>query len=119
PNDPATGAILREAASTLAAYGHSAALDGYQSGMPQRAYMLAAAIYSAVAAQSLLYAEPPASFESRGQKVRRPSTIVSSKLATCLDTALLFAAALEATGLNPIILLFQGHAAVGVWLVKK
>lgn len=119
PNDPATAAILREAASTLAAHGHSAALDGYQNGTPQRAYMLAAAIYSAVAAQSLLYAEPPASFESRGQKVRRPSTIVSSKLATCLDTALLFAAALEATGLNPIILLFQGHAAVGVWLVKK
>ncbi len=119
PNDLATGTILREAASTLAAHGHSAALDGYQSGTPQRAYMLTAAIYSAVAAQSLLYAEPPASFESRGQKVRRPSTIVSSKLATCLDTALLFAAALEATGLNPIILLFQGHAAVGVWLVKK
>lgn len=119
PNDPATAAILREAASTLAAHGHSAALDGYQSCTPQRAYMLAAAIYSAVAAQSLLYAEPPASFESRGQKIRRPSTIVSSKLATCLDTALLFAAALEATGLNSIILLFQGHAAVGAWLVKK
>lgn len=119
PNDPATATVLRDAADILSTHGHSTSLDGYQSGMPQRAFMLAAAVYSAVAAQSLLYAEPPASFETRGQKIRRPSTIISSKLATCLDTTLLFASALEATGLNPIILLFEGHAAVGVWLTKK
>lgn len=119
PNDPATATVLRHAAEILSAHGHPAALDGYQSGSPQRAFMLTAAVYSAVTAQSLHYAEPPASFETRGQKIRRPSTIVSSKLATCLDTSLLFASALEATGLNSVILLFQGHAAVGVWLTKK
>ncbi|TGP29265.1 hypothetical protein EN871_34945, partial [bacterium M00.F.Ca.ET.228.01.1.1] len=90
-------------------------LDGYQSGNPQRAFMLAAAIYSAIAGLSLHYAEPPASFESRGQKIRRPSIITAEKLATCLDTSLLFASALEATGLHPVVLMFQGHAAVGVW----
>src|SRR5690606_15805501 len=30
-----------------------------------------------------------------------------------------FAAALEAAGLHPIILMFNGHAAAGVWLAKR
>ena len=119
PNDPGIAIVLRSAAERLERHGHSSALDGYQSGSTQRAYMLAAAIYSAVASLSLHYAEPPASFESRGQKIRRPSNIVEEKLATCLDATLLFAAALEACGLNPVLLMFHGHAAVGVWLSKK
>lgn len=119
PNDPAIAGLLRSAAERLAAHGHSSSLDGYQSGNPQRAFMLAAAIYSAIAGLSLHYAEPPASFESRGQKIRRPSTIAAERLATCLDASLLFASALEATGLHPVVLMFQGHAAVGVWMTQK
>jgi very-short-patch-repair endonuclease len=119
PNDPAIARILRAAAERLLANGHGSGLDGYQSGDPQRAYLLCAAIYSAIAGLALHYAEPPASFESRGQKVRRPGTIEEDRLATCLDLTLLFAAALEAAGLHPILLMFGGHAAVGVWLVKR
>jgi very-short-patch-repair endonuclease len=81
--------------------------------------MLTAAIYSTIAGMGLHYAEPPTSFESRGQKIRRPSTIAEERLATCLDTTLLFAAALEAAGLHPVVLMFDGHAAVGVWLAKR
>lgn len=119
PNDPAVSSLLRKAAERLAAHGHPSGLDGYQSQDPKRAFMLAAAIYSAIASMGLHYAEPPASFESRGQKIRRPGTIADEMLATCLDTTLLFAAALEAAGLHPIILMFDGHAAVGVWLTKR
>lgn len=119
PNDPAIAGILRKAADRLAAHGHSSAMDGYQSNSPQRAFLLTAAIYSAVAGLGLHYAEPPASFEARGQKIRRPSVVVTEGLATCLDTALLIAAALEAAGLNPTVLMFQGHAAVGVWLSTR
>ena len=119
PNDPAVASILRKAAELLVAHGHSGGLDGYQSANPQRAFMLAAAIYSSIAALDLHYAEPPASFESRGQKVRRPTTVVADRLATCLDTTLLFASTLEASGLHPILLMFQGHAAVGVWLQQR
>lgn len=119
PNDPAIAGLLRAAADRLAAHGHPSGLDGYQSRDPARAYMLAAALYSAVAGLGLHYAEPPASFEHRGQKIRRPTTIATDKLATCLDTTLLFAAALEAAGLHPVVLLFQGHAAVGAWLIDK
>ncbi|WP_407865923.1 DUF3320 domain-containing protein [Phyllobacterium phragmitis] len=119
PNDPGVAQVLRAAAERLVAHGHPSGLDGYQSQNPQRAYMLAAAIYSAIAGMGMHYAEPPASFESRGQKIRRPSTIAQEGLATCLDTTLLFASALEATGLHPVILMFAGHAAAGVWLTKK
>ncbi len=119
PNDPGVAPVLRSAAERLATHGHPSGMDGYQSQNPQRAYMLAAAIYSAVAGMDLHYAEPPASFESRGQKIRRPGQIGEQRLATCLDTTLLFAAALEAAGLNPVILLFDGHAAVGVWLTQR
>lgn len=119
PNDPVVARILLSAADRLADHGHPSGLDGYQSGDPQRAYMLAAAIYSAVVAMGIHYAEPPASFEDRGQKVRRPATIAEERLGTCLDTALLFAATLEGAGLYPVILMFHGHAAVGVWLTKR
>lgn len=119
PNDPAVARILRSAADTLAEHGHPSGLDGYRSGDPQRSYMLAAAIYSAVASMAIHYAEPPASFEDRGQKVRRPATIAEERLGTCLDTTLLIAAALEGAGLYPVILMFHGHAAVGVWLTKR
>jgi very-short-patch-repair endonuclease len=119
PNDPAIFPLLRSAAERLAAHGHSSALDGYQSGDPKRTYMLIAAVYSAVAALGLHYAQPPASFERQGQKVRGPSKVVRDRLATCLDTTLLFAAALEAAGLNAVVLLLDGHACVGTWLVKR
>lgn len=119
PNDPAVARVMKSAADQLAAHGHSSALDGYQSGDPKRAFMLSAAIYSAVSALGLHYAEPPASFEHRGQKVRRPTDILEQKLATCLDLTLLLASTLEASGLHPVILMFNGHAAVGVWLSQR
>lgn len=119
PNDPTTAGILRKAADHLVAHGHPSGLDGYQSGSPQRAFLLTAAIYSAVTGMGLHYAEPPTSFEQRGQKIRRPSTIETELLATCLDTSLLLAAALEGAGLYPVILLFRDHAATGVWLTKR
>lgn len=119
PNDPAIASILKKAAERLIAHGHPSALDGYQSQDPKRAFMLTAAIYSAVASWGVHYAEPPVSFESHGQKIRRPRTIEDQRLATCLDTTLLFASALEAAGLHPVVLMFKGHSAVSVWLVKR
>ena len=39
-----------------------------------------------------------------------------ARFATCLDTALLFAAAIEQMGLHPLIVLVKGHAFAGFWL---
>ena len=119
PNDPAVAGILKQSANSLARHGHSSALDGYQSRDPARVFMLTAAVWSAVASHQLTYANPPQSFEKEGQKTRRPSTILESGLATCLDTTLLFASAIEALGLNPVIVIQQGHCFVGVWTIER
>uniref|UniRef100_A0A973WVA5 DUF3320 domain-containing protein n=1 Tax=Bradyrhizobium quebecense TaxID=2748629 RepID=A0A973WVA5_9BRAD len=62
---------------------------------------------------------PPMSFERSGQQVRGPSDILSRKVGTCLDLTLLYASCLEQAGLNPILVLTEGHAFVGVWLVDE
>lgn len=116
PNDPAVEEVLKSAATALSRAGKSDAINGYQEKSRTRVWELASAIWSAVAGLRLTYAVPPASFESSGQKVRSPSSILESGLATCLDSALLFAAALEQAGLNPILILTKGHAFVGLWL---
>jgi very-short-patch-repair endonuclease len=119
PNDPALAALLKTAAGFLGAKGHSTALDGYQSGDPARAYMLAAALWSAVCSKALTYANPPPSFEHSGQKARGVATVLGNGLATCLDSTLLFASGLEAMGLRPVIVMTQGHCFAGVWLVDR
>jgi very-short-patch-repair endonuclease len=116
PNDPAIAPLLKDASRALEARGASGSLDGYQQRSRARAWELVAATWAAVAARRLSYAEPPASFEDNGQKVRVPSDIEAQGLATCLDTSLLFAAAIEQLGLNPVVVLVRGHAFAGAWL---
>ena len=119
PNEPAVGTLLKQASILLEAKGHDGSMNGSQSQDPHRVYMLAGAIWSAATGLGLTYAEPPASFEQEGQKIRGPSRIVSEGLATCLDSSLFLAAAFEAAGIKSAILFSNGHAWVGVWLCKK
>ncbi len=116
PNDPAVDRVLKAASDVLRRAGKPAGIDGYESKSRSRVWELASAIWSAVARLGLSYALPPASFERVGQKIRTPSTIFDGRIAICLDTALLFAAALEQARLNPLIILTEGHAFVGLWL---
>jgi hypothetical protein len=91
-------------------------IDGYENKSRTRTWELASAIWSGVCSFQLSYALPPASFEQQGQKIRPPSVILENGVATCLDTALLFAAALEQAGLNALLIITKGHAFAGVWL---
>src|SRR3546814_5829719 len=59
---------------------------------------------------------PPASFERNGQKIRTPGEVLDNGIATCLDSAVLFASALEQIGLRPLIAFTEGHAICGLWL---
>ncbi len=115
PNDPAIDRLLKQAAQALRKSQRISDIDGYLGGA-RRAWEIASAIWSAVAALNIDYALPPASFEQSGQKVRSPSQIESSGLGTCLDLSLLFCAALEQAGLNPVIVFIHGHAFAGFWL---
>lgn len=116
PNDPAVSRLLKDAAGILKSAGRRSAIDGYESKSRSRVWELASAIWAAVCARGISYALPPASFEREGQKVRLPSDIENQGLATCLDTTLFFAAALEQAGLKPIVAFTEGHALAGVWL---
>ncbi|VVP81086.1 hypothetical protein PS914_02199 [Pseudomonas fluorescens] len=116
PNDPAVDRILKAASVVLRRAGKKDGIDGYESQSRSRTWELTSAIWSAVCSFKLSYALPPASFEHQGQKVRPPGLILENGVATCLDTALLFAAALEQAGLNPLLIMTKGHAFAGVWL---
>jgi len=116
PNDPAVDRVLKKAADVLHAAGKPTALDGYATGKKARVWDLAAAIWTAVRGLQLDYALAPASFEHQGQKIRSPSQIIDSGIANCLDLTLLFTAALEQCGLNPVVVVKDGHSFPGVWL---
>ncbi|MCO1336274.1 DUF3320 domain-containing protein [Microbulbifer sp. OS29] len=116
PNDPVIDRLLGQASQILRQAGKPDAIDGYSSKSRERVWLIASAIYSSVLKLQLGYALPPSSFECNGQKIRLPNHIESARVATCLDTTLLFAAAFEQAGLNPMVVLMKGHALVGLWL---
>ena len=117
PNHPALAVVLQGVADRLEAATGSRALDGYQSGDPQRARAMLQAVHEAVCARVITYVYPPPSFEQQGQKVRTPEQVLGDRLGTCLDLALLYAALLEHIGLQPLLVLENGHAFAGAWLV--
>lgn len=116
PNDPAIDKVLKSASNVLRRAGRPDAIDGYQEKSRQRVWELASAIWSAVCSYQISYSVPPASFEIEGQKIRPPAQIFDGGVGTCLDMALLFSAAMEQAGLNPVVLLTDGHAFSGAWL---
>jgi very-short-patch-repair endonuclease len=116
PNDPAVDKVLKAASDVLRRAGKESGIDGYMSKSRTRTWELVSSIWSAISGLGLGYAYPPASFELEGQKIRTPGAILEGRLATCLDTSMLFASALEQASLNPLIILSHGHALVGVWL---
>lgn len=119
PNNPAVDRILAEASKILLARTQDGSLSGYQSDDPRRAYAQAAAIYFAAGRQGIGYANPPASFEATGQKIRTPEHVLESRLGTCMDTTTLLAACYEQAGLRPVVVLIKDHAFPGVWLGPK
>lgn len=119
PNDPTIDAVLAKAGRLLARRGGDGMMKGYQAESREDVWYQISGIYSVLAAEKLVYAEPPKSFTEDGQKVRLPDRIFSGRVATCLDTTMLFASCLEQAGLHPVVLVKQGHAWVGCWLVPQ
>ncbi|MBM7573021.1 DUF3320 domain-containing protein [Aquibacillus albus] len=119
PNRPFVQEIVKQAAEIMEKNTGNNALDGYQSGDPNRVIAQVSAIYSAIQSHQIIYANPPASFEQEGQKIRFPDMIKEHKLATCLDLTLLYAACAEAIGIYPMIVFLEGHAFPAFWLKEQ
>lgn len=119
PNHPATLPIIKRAATILEQWTGNPSLDEYQSRNPDRVQKQMAAIYTAIAEQEIIYSTVPASFEEYGQRIRLVDAVMTQKLGTCLDMALLYASCLEAIGIHPLIIVVNGHAFAGAWLVPE
>ncbi|MBT9560979.1 MAG: DUF3320 domain-containing protein [Myxococcales bacterium] len=116
PSDDAVQRLLLDASMRLQVNTGSPAIDGYQSGDRRRVLAQADAVYAAIQAAGIVYSNPPASFQSVGQKIRLAGQVLSTGLGTCLDLSVLVAACLEQSGLAPVIVLYAGHALPGLWL---
>lgn len=119
PNTDYTNYLLKKSAKLLEKYYGDSRIDGYQSNDRKRPWQFAAALWSVVTQEDIAYCQPPASFATGGQKIRLSHDIAKTGLSTCLDTALLFASCLEQAGLNPIVVLLDDHALVGLWLIEQ
>ena len=119
PNHPAISKIVARAVSFLEEWTHDPSLDAYQSKDTNRVLLQAAAVYKALQEQNIVYAEPPASFETSGQRIRLCDEVLDQKLGTCMDLTVLYASCLEAIGLNPLLVLQKGHIFAGLWLEES
>ena len=119
PNHPALKPIIARASELLGKWTGNPSLDAYQSGDSGRVRNIMGAVLCAMAEQGIIYSEPPANCGEPGQRIRMPEEILSSHLATCLDTSALYASCLEAVGLRSVIALTGDHAFAGAWLAEN
>lgn len=116
PNHPEVIKINANAAELLGKWTGDPSLDAYQTQNPNRVVMQAAAVYTALQAENIIYSVPPASFEAIGQRVRLCDAVIQQKMGTCLDLTLFYVSCLEAIGLHPLLILDKDHIYAGVWL---
>jgi hypothetical protein len=119
PNSPAIATLMTSVSDRLQALTGRSAIDGYQSENPERVDAIAQAVFEAMQARDIRYAEPPASWGLDGQKVRTPAEVLEGRLGTCLDTTLTMAAALEEAGINSNLWVLKNHAFLGYWRIDS
>lgn len=117
PNHPSLAPIIKRASELLEEWTGNGAMDEYQSRNPNRVIKQMAAIYAAITELNISYCTVPASFEEEGQRIRLADCVVTQKLGNCLDMSMLYCSCLEAVGIHPIIIIIQGHAFAGGWLI--
>jgi very-short-patch-repair endonuclease len=116
PNAAVIAPLLKDAANRLGEATGDPSLSGYQTRDPRRVARTVQALYETVQARGVTYANPPASFEATGQKVRTHEQVIDGGLGTCLDLTVLLAALAEAAGMHAFMVVVQGHAFPGIWL---
>ena len=72
------------------------------------------AIHLALKAKGLIYTNVATDFFSGAQNVKTPGESLVTQSANCIDGSLVFASALEALGMEPLIIVVPGHAYVAV-----
>ena len=118
PNHPCIQDIISRASEFLKKWTGDPSFTGYQSRSANMVKQQMGAIYAALQTLNIAYTMPPASFET-AQRVRTPDAVVEGKSGTCIDLAVLYCSALESVGLNPLLVIVEGHAFAGCWLSNE
>lgn len=117
PNLMQVRMVVSRAAKILQEFTGDSTIDGYMSRSVNRVRQMAGAIFEALKEQKIAYILPPAdNSEIVGQRFRFADDVLENKAGTCIETALLYASCLECAWLNPIVVIIEGHAFVGVHL---
>jgi len=112
PNHPDVTRVLARAGEILQRNG-TPGISGYQAAEAGQHHRIAEAIFLALQEFVTTYINPPASFETIGQKLRPIDRVLGEKQGTCIDLACTYASCLEQAGLNPVIFMVRGHAFSG------
>ena len=118
PDTPAVRQLIVKAAQKLKDLSGSSSFTEYQSGNPNEVVRQVAAIFATLHEEGIVYRSMPASYEQIGQRITLPEQVLSGKLGNCVELSLLFASVLEGVGINSGIILENGHAYLGIWLVN-
>jgi len=71
------------------------------------------AVYTALHDRGITYSNTTLSFPAGSQKIRFPQDALPQAAANCIDGTVLMASALEAIGIEPLLILIPGHAFLG------
>lgn len=97
--------------------------DAYQSNDPQHVAKQVQLVFDCLRGEpyELHYVSAPPrvyvpnNMLASGQRVRRPTEVVTRRRGTCHDLAILFASCLENLRIYPLVILVTGHTFVGFW----
>jgi hypothetical protein len=118
PNHPCIASIVKRASQHLNRLCSTSDFTGYMCANKEHVRFQIKAIYCALQEEKLSYTLEMPSYEEKGQRIRFANEVITSKLGNCMDLTLLFAACLEYIGINPLLILEQGHIYMGAWLIS-
>ena len=121
PRHIALDPIIKRASDLLLQWTGTSGLSAYQIDVPNRPKMIVGALYEAIAEQNITYCMPTVTLAEHGQKIRTCEELLSrdrGMRGCCIDFALLMCSCLEAVGMHPLLVLQDGHAFCGCWLVN-
>lgn len=94
------------------------AMVGYQEvrGASHASVVLAQvqAVYDSLAEAGFSYVNAPFSVDARAQRIKYPSESLEDRSGNCIEAVLVFASAMEALGMRPVVLVYEDHAQVAV-----
>ncbi|WP_205408227.1 DUF4011 domain-containing protein [Actinomyces mediterranea] len=118
PQHPEIARLVKEASIILTEEIGSGSLEGYQGGS-QRVDEIVYALCRAFYDRHIAYTVPANNWAEIGQRIRNAEAVLDGGLATCLDSTLVLASALESLKIEPLVIVLDGHSLLGYWKTPK